>query len=109
MVGVEDDLVAALALDVCDKAHAAAVVLKLGPIQAVCRRETGVVGGVAHIRAFRARVLIRHAYSHGFISGSLMAPLVCILFSWLGSFECGTCQAGGQLICRGKVLSKRTG
>ena len=43
MVRVLDDLVAALTFDVRDEAHAAAVVLELGPIQPLSRREAGAV------------------------------------------------------------------
>ena len=43
MIGVLDDLVAAFALDVGHEADAAAVVLELGSIQPLRRREAGVV------------------------------------------------------------------
>ena len=55
VIGVLDDLVAALAFDVRDEAHAAAVVLELGPIQPLRRREAGAVWFTHACRPHAAR------------------------------------------------------
>src|SRR5687767_11714621 len=83
VIRVLDDLVATFAFDMGNETHAAAVVLELGPIQPLCRREAGGVlvtharrpscrksnAGTRTPRPFRRagsrQVRVRRSYSHG--------------------------------------------
>jgi hypothetical protein len=126
VIGVLDDLVAALAFDVRNEADAAAVVLELGAIQPLCRREAGALWFTHACRPHAARAFTTHA-PRARLGAPRGCSFVCVALAVMvltavsrlappnrvfccrqAVFAMLTCQAAGHSICRGAALNSRT-